>query len=49
MQREVVCCNDRLSQLPLAMFGIVHEFAFNGTTMPFFTQSNARQAKRLLP
>lgn len=43
--RDVVFSNNRLSQLPVAIFGIIHDVASNGIAMPIFNNTVVRQAK----
>ena len=43
--REVVFSNNRLSQLPVAIFGIINDVASHGIAMPIFIHTVERQAK----
>ncbi|MCR8642707.1 hypothetical protein NV379_08530 [Paenibacillus sp. N1-5-1-14] len=38
MERNFV--NDRISQLPMALFGITHVKTGNGISLPFYSQTN---------
>ncbi|MDO7906363.1 RAxF-45 family protein [Paenibacillus sp. JX-17] len=41
--------NDRISQLPIAMAGIVHAFADNGRSLSIFDYTVTPHARRRLP
>ncbi|MGE6226050.1 RAxF-45 family protein [Paenibacillus chitinolyticus] len=41
--------NDRISQLPIAMAGIVHAFPVNGRSLSIFTNTVHPIARRRLP
>lgn len=47
MNHDVV--NNRLSQLPIAMAGIVHAFHVNGTSLSIFNNTASPFVKSLLP
>lgn len=47
MNREFV--NNRVSQLPIAMAGIVHAFACNGRSLSKFAHTVSQLTKRHLP
>ncbi|MBA2942982.1 hypothetical protein HZF08_32470 [Paenibacillus sp. CGMCC 1.16610] len=47
MNREFV--NNRVSQLPIAMAGIVHAFACNGRSLSKYAHTASQLTKRHLP
>ncbi|MDR6881058.1 hypothetical protein J2X61_002807 [Bacillus sp. 3255] len=47
MNREFV--NNRVSQLPIAMAGIVHAFAVDGRSLSIFTHTVPQLTRRHLP
>ncbi|UFJ40498.1 hypothetical protein LOK74_21105 [Brevibacillus humidisoli] len=40
--------NDRISQLPMAMFGIVHDVAYNGISMSIFADTDVQKCEATL-
>jgi hypothetical protein len=47
MNHEFV--NNRISQLPIAMAGIVHAETVYATSLSIYTYTDSQHAKRLLP
>ncbi|MFB5760062.1 RAxF-45 family protein [Paenibacillus medicaginis] len=41
--------NNRISQLPIAMAGIVHAFSVNGRSLSIFNDTEVTIARRRLP
>ncbi|WP_170973212.1 RAxF-45 family protein [Paenibacillus polymyxa] len=41
--------NNRISQLPIAMAGIVHAFSYNGRSLSNFNHTVVNIARRRLP